>query len=87
MRVPAFSAQMGLIETTRGLLPGAGKMIRGHRQELSQENRIDLQVISPAGGSQRLPRMVGITLAKELIFTGGIIERLTRCCERRSPII
>ncbi|XP_054996151.1 enoyl-CoA hydratase domain-containing protein 2, mitochondrial isoform X3 [Sorex araneus] len=45
----ASSAVMGLIETTRGLLPGAG-------------------------GTQRLPRCLGVPLAKELIFTG---RRLT----------
>ncbi|XP_004869290.1 enoyl-CoA hydratase domain-containing protein 2, mitochondrial isoform X7 [Heterocephalus glaber] len=49
LRVAASTAVMGLIETTRGLLPGAG-------------------------GTQRLPRCLGVALAKELIFTG---RRLT----------
>ena len=30
--VSAYSAQMGLIETTRGLLPGAGKTNRGRQK-------------------------------------------------------
>lgn len=49
LRVAAASARLGLIETSRGLLPGAG-------------------------GTQRLPRAVHPSIAKELIFTSRIVN-------------
>ena len=36
---------------------------------------ITLGVIPGAGGTQRLPRLIGATKAKELIFTGRPVER------------
>ncbi|CAG5126221.1 unnamed protein product [Candidula unifasciata] len=49
MRVAASNAKIGLIETSRGLIPGAG-------------------------GTQRLPRVVGPAIAKELIFTSRVLD-------------
>lgn len=49
IRVAADSAKLGLVETGRGLIPGAG-------------------------GTQRLPRVIHLNIAKELIFTSRIIS-------------
>jgi enoyl-CoA hydratase/carnithine racemase len=49
IRIASSNASLGLIETRRATIPGAG-------------------------GTQRLPRLVGIGKAKELIFTGRYIE-------------
>lgn len=38
---------------------------------------INLGVIPGAGGTQRLPRLIGMTRAKELIYTGDIIDAKT----------
>eukprot|EP00126_Sphaerothecum_destruens_P015834 Sdes_comp9896_c0_seq1m1435 len=49
MRIVGPHAKVGLIETKRALLPGAG-------------------------GTQRLPRLIGVARAKELIFTGKVLS-------------
>lgn len=48
MRVVAETAKLGLVETGRGLIPGAG-------------------------GTQRLPRVIHLNIAKELIYTSRVI--------------
>ena len=57
---------MGLPETKLAIIPGYVKL-------WYDTTLIHLSVLS-AGGTQRLPRIVGIAKAKEMIFTGKVVD-------------
>ena len=47
--------------------------VAGRSSKLGQPE-VGLGIIPAAGGTQRMPRIVGLGIAKELIFTGDIID-------------
>uniref|UniRef100_A0AC34PXN2 Enoyl-CoA hydratase n=1 Tax=Panagrolaimus sp. JU765 TaxID=591449 RepID=A0AC34PXN2_9BILA len=83
IRVATKEAKMGLTETKLAIIPGAGG---GLEIALACDIRVatkeakmgltetKLAIIPGAGGTQRLTRAVGLSKAKELIFTAKMID-------------
>ncbi|XP_015507937.1 methylglutaconyl-CoA hydratase, mitochondrial isoform X3 [Parus major] len=64
IRVAASSAKMGLVETKLAIIPGAGDLLHPQTKYQALIWR----------GTQRLPRTIGVSLAKELIFSARIVD-------------
>ncbi|XP_062369231.1 methylglutaconyl-CoA hydratase, mitochondrial isoform X1 [Cinclus cinclus] len=73
IRVAASSAKMGLVETKLAIIPGAG--MNEVKQELKKAPEAKLSIRGTTrGGTQRLPRTIGVSLAKELIFSARTVD-------------
>jgi enoyl-CoA hydratase len=74
LRVPVIAAINGLaIGGGLELALACDLRIAGESAKLSAPE-VTLGLIPAYGGTQRLPRLIGIAKAKELIFTGGMIS-------------